>query len=168
MEDAIRDQENLLQKLKTQIIVKAKILHMKTKTAAAMNKQLPSESILDENQTAKKPRIESEKLVETLSPSPKCLTLIGVTATMMGMSMISSQDTQEQQINRNSENQKVTLLMQENLRKKMMTKIRMTKSQPQRKVKVVQDRQNKQHRLPPQIQNHHQHLQELLIIKKTL
>jgi len=34
---------------------------MKAKTAA-MNKQLPSASILDESQTAKKPRIENEKI----------------------------------------------------------------------------------------------------------
>jgi len=82
--------------------------------------------------------------------------------------MMSSQDTREQQIKRSYENQKATLLMQRNLRKKMMTKIRMTKSQPQRKVEVVQDRQNKQHRFSPQIKNHNQHLQELLIVRKTL
>ena len=65
MEDAIRDQENLLQKLKTQILVKAKILHMKNKTAAAMNKQLPSASILDESQTAKNLVSKVRKLEET-------------------------------------------------------------------------------------------------------
>ena len=97
MEDAIRDQENLLLKLKTKMAVKTKIADMKAKTAA-LNNQLPSASNADKSEIAKNLVSKVRKLEETLSLSPKCLTLIGVIATSMGMSMMSSQDTREQQI----------------------------------------------------------------------
>ena len=70
MEDAISDQEILLLKLKTQVAVKTKIADMKAKTAA-LNKQLPSASIPDESQTAKKSRIESENIGGDIVSKPE-------------------------------------------------------------------------------------------------